>query len=138
MSGNRRKVHDDDHEVRRIVGTAHERDDAPFEVAAVHPFESGVIEVHLMQRALFLEGAIEIPHPMLNALMVLVLEQVPVQTLVVIPFAPLPKLTSHEHELLARMAKHVSVERSQRGALLPDVSWHFVEHRALAVDDLVM
>ena len=136
MSGNRCEVHDHDDKIRGVMGTSNERNDAAFEL--VDPLESGVVEIHLMQRALFGQRAIEVPHPLLNALVIPVLKKMPVEAFVVAPFAPLRNLTAHEHELLARMAEHVAIEGAQSRALLPDVARHLVEHRALAVHDFVM
>ena len=68
----------------------------------------------------------------------LVLEQVPVERLVVIPFAALRELAAHEHQLLAGMAEHEAVIGAQIREALPFVAGHAAEDRALAVHDLVM
>ena len=67
-----------------------------------------------------------------------IVHQMPVEADVVVPFAPLPELVPHEQQLLARMAVHVAVQRAQRRVFLPHVARHLVEHRPLAVDDLVV
>ena len=76
------------------MGAAHERHDAALEVAAVEPLEPRVIEIHLVQRRLLGERAVEVAHPVLDAAMLGVLEQVPVEALVVVPFAPLRRTRS--------------------------------------------
>ena len=68
----------------------------------------------------------------------LVVEQVPVERMVVIPFALLAELAAHEHQLLAGMAEHEAVIGAQIGEALPFVAGHAAEDRALAVHDLVM
>ena len=67
-----------------------------------------------------------------------IVEQVPVEAMVVVPLAPLAEFAAHEHQLLARMGVHVAVERAQRRGLLPVVARHLSEHRSLAVHDLVV
>ena len=55
-----------------------------------------------------------------------------------VPLAPLAELVAHEQQLLARMRGHERVQRAQCRGLLPGVARHLVEHRPLAVDDLVV
>ena len=68
----------------------------------------------------------------------LVVEQVPVERLVVIPFAALRDLGAHEQQLLAGMAEHEAVIGAQIREALPFVAGHAPQDRALAVHDLVM
>ena len=70
--------------------------------------------------------------------MLRLLEQMPVERTVVIPFALLAELAAHEHQLLAGMAEHEAVIGAQIGKALPVVAGHPAEDRALAVHDLVM
>src|SRR5207248_5973818 len=91
-----------------------------------------------MKRRLRDKAGVQIANPSLNARVPGIAEQVPVEALIMIPFAPLAELVAHEHQLLAGMAEHVAEERAQRGALLPDVARHLVEQRAFAVHHLVM
>ena len=58
--------------------------------------------------------------------------QMPVETLVEIPFPSLAEFLAHEQQLLARMPPHVSVIGPQVGELLPGIAGHAVEDRALA------
>jgi len=67
-----------------------------------------------------------------------VVQQVPVQSAVVVPFAKLGELAAHEQQLLARMRVHVPVAGAQRGEALPVVAGHLAEQRALAVHHLVV
>jgi hypothetical protein len=54
------------------------------------------------------------------------------------PLAGLGELTAHEQELLARMPPHEAVVGAQVGEALPVVPGHALQHRALAVHDLVV
>ena len=65
-------------------------------------------------------------------------EQMPVERMVVLPFALLRELVAHEQELLAGMAEHEAVIGAHVGEALPVVSRHAAEDRALAVHDLVV
>ena len=65
-------------------------------------------------------------------------EQVPVEAVVVVPLARLAELAAHEHQLLARMRVHEPVERAQGRRLLPVVAGDLGEHRAFAVHHFVM
>ena len=67
-----------------------------------------------------------------------VLQQVPVQAVLVRPFPPLAELPAHEKQLLPGLGVHVAEEQPQVGELLPVVAGHLAQQRALAVDDLVM
>ena len=138
LSRYRREVDGYHDEVGGIVRAPDERHHAALEIAAVDPFEAGVVEVHLVQRRLSRQRVIQVTHPVLDANVLGVLQQMPVEAFVVVPLAPLPELAAHEHELLAGVAVHVAVERAQVRAFLPDVARHLVEHRTLAVHDLVV
>ena len=54
------------------------------------------------------------------------------------PLPLLGQLAAHEQELLARVGPHPGVQGPQVGELGPAVPGHLVEHRPLAVDDLVV
>ena len=65
-------------------------------------------------------------------------EQRPVELLVFAPLVPLAELRAHEHELLARVRRHVAHEQAIVGALLPFVARHLVEQRTLAVHHFIV
>ena len=73
-----------------------------------------------------------------HPLMLGVVQQIPVQLLLPVPFNELAKLAAHEAQLLARMGKLIAVEGAQGGELLVIVAAHLVDHGAFAVDHLVM
>ena len=67
-----------------------------------------------------------------------VLEQVPVQASIVIPFGSLRELAAHEHQLLAWVRVHVRIQQPQIGKLLPLATGHLLQERSLTVHDLVV
>src|SRR5262245_23118660 len=91
-----------------------------------------------MERRLTLIDGIELTHPSRKTRVHGLLEQMPVEALLTIPFTPLAELAPHEHQLLAGMPEHVSVQSTQRRMLLPQVARHLVEHRALTVHHFVV
>ena len=62
----------------------------------------------------------------------------PIKTAVMIPFLPLPEFAAHEKQLLPGIRIHPGVEHPEVSELLPWITRHLVEERALAVNDLVM
>ena len=62
----------------------------------------------------------------------------PVELAVVVPLVPHPEIAAHEQELLARQRPLVAVQQAQVGVLLPRIARQLGQHRALAVDDLVV
>ena len=96
------------------------------------------IAVQLVQRRQRAIELVEIADQGLDAGVLLLLEQVPVERMIVIPFALLAELAAHEQQLLAGMAEHEAVIGAQVGKALPVVAGHAAEDRALAVHDFVM
>ena len=64
--------------------------------------------------------------------------KVPVEGDFFIPFMELTEILSHEEKFLARMSEHESVADFQVGKFILVFAWHFVDHRAFEVDDLVV
>src|SRR5947208_3386349 len=52
--------------------------------------------------------------------------------------ASVPKFAAHKEQLLSRMRVHPRVKHPQIRELLPFVARHFVQERALPVDDLIV
>ena len=65
-------------------------------------------------------------------------EQVPVETLIVIPFFDLPEFAAHEEEFFSRMSVHPGKEHSEIGKFLPFIARHLHQERAFAVHDLIV
>src|SRR5713101_4796765 len=70
--------------------------------------------------------------------MVRIVEQVPVEARIVIPFAPLADLLAHENKFLARARPHVGEQRTLICELPPAVARHLGEHRAFPMHHFVM
>src|SRR5258707_13607522 len=66
------------------------------------------------------------------------LEEVPVERMVVPPLALLPEFAAHEQQFLAGMSEHKAEVGAQIGEALPVVARHAAEDRTLAVHDLIM
>ncbi|OIQ72530.1 hypothetical protein GALL_458440 [mine drainage metagenome] len=104
----------------------------------VNPFKTSGLKVQLVQRRGGTVQRIEIAHQSLHAGVGRVVEHMPVQAVLVIPFALLGEFAAHEHQFLARMGPHEAVIGAQVGEFLITLPRHFGDHAALAVDDLVM
>src|ERR1700678_622664 len=119
-----RNPHEGDHVLVRIVG--------------VDPLESRGLMIGFPQRGLGAVDAIEVADQILYAAMVGLVEQIPIEAGVMIPFAPLAKFATHEKDFLPRPRPHVAEQRAQVGELLPAIARHLVQQGALAVNDLVV
>src|SRR5882762_4924435 len=62
----------------------------------------------------------------------------PIERVIVAPFALLREFAPHEHQLLAGMAEHESVVGAQICESLPLVAGHAAQKRALSVHDLIV
>jgi len=67
-----------------------------------------------------------------------VVEQPPVELARLGPLGLLAELHPHEHQLFPGMCPHEGEVGAQRGQLLPAVAGHLPDQRPLAVDDLVV
>src|SRR6202049_3130948 len=74
----------------------------------------------------------------MDAGMVLLLEQMPVERTIVAPLALLAEFAAHEHQLLAGMSEHEGVIGAQIGKALPAVTGHPAEQRTFAMDDFIV
>ena len=134
----RRKIHD--HKAARagVVALADPGEHVAAGIVGDDPFETGRIAIHLMQRRQGAVEPVEIADQRLDAGIFRLIEQMPVERAIMIPFALLAEFAAHEHQLLAGMAEHEAVIGAQIGEALPVVAGHAAEHRALAVHDFVM
>src|SRR5207244_14725 len=99
------------------------------------PVKAASLEVQVEERPLRTIDAVQVLDEETNSLKQRVVQRVPVEALVVVPFPPLPELAAHEHELFAGMRVHEPVERAQCRRFLPVVAWNLAEHRPFAVND---
>ena len=81
---------------------------------------------------------IQAAHVVVHGLVHGILEEVPVQAVIVFPFDELAELAAHEQELLARMGHPVAVKGAQAGEFLPVVARHLVQEGMFAVNDFIM
>ena len=79
--------------------------------------EGGTGSVQLVQRS----------HPPLEIAVERLVQPIPFELAVVVPFAALPDLSAHEQELLARVREHVTEQCPQVGELLIRVARHLGE-----------
>ena len=68
----------------------------------------------------------------------LILEQMPVQRVLIMPLVPLAQLCPHKGKLFARMGKHIGIEGTDTGELLVVFTRHFSKERAFHVDYFIM
>ena len=121
-----------------VGGGALERDHAVFVVAAVDPLEPGQVVVALVERGLAGVGAIEIAHEPQQAAVQRLLEQLQSRLASEFHSRHWPNSQPMNSSFLPGCANMNAVERAQGRRLLPRVARHLVEHRPLAVHDLVV
>ncbi len=121
-----------------VVGLAQKSDDAVIRILKIDPLESAIIKIERVESRLCLQQTVQITDQALQTLVRLVIEQMPIQTLVFLPFLPLADFRTHEQQFLAGMAKHESQKSAQVGEFLPKIAGHLVQQGALAVHHLVM
>ena len=107
-------------------------------VVGVDPLEAAGVVVALPQGRRVAIDAVEVGDALLHATVVGVVELPPVETACLAPLGVLRELRSHEQQLLARVRPHEGEVRAQVGELLPVVSRHLADERALSVHDLVV
>ncbi len=102
------------------------------------PFKTAIIKIGFIQRRISLVHQVEVTHAILYSLIHRILQQMPAQTFVAVPFPVLTELTPHKQQFLAGMSIHKAVIGTQVGKLLPLVTRHFTQHRPLAVNHFVV
>src|SRR5690242_4742573 len=132
------KVAGKKHHIFRVLGFAQEGDNAVVSIAEINPFKALPISIDLIERWFALIELVEVAHKLLEPLVWLILQEMPVQALIESPFTPLPKLTAHKEQLLAWVPIHKAIQRPQVSEFLPEVARHLIQHRALAMHDFIM
>lgn len=117
---------------------AHQRERAVLPIVAVDPLEARGLKVQGVESGFSPVETVQIRHPALNARMWSVLQQMPVETRVVIPLRSLAELPSHEEQLLARNGVQETEQEAQVREFLPVVARHLLKQRPLSVYDLVV
>src|SRR5205085_2190647 len=67
-----------------------------------------------------------------------VAEEMPIEALLVIPFAPLAEFASHEEKFFSGLGEHVTEKEPDVGKPLPLIAGHFAEEGAFSVDDFIV
>ena len=80
----------------------------------------------------------EIPHKFMYILMPWFINEIPVQSHILIPLMKLGKVLSHEKKLLSGMAKHEQIAALQVPELVLIDSGHLVYHGAFKMNNLIM
>ena len=93
-------------------------------VVAPNPFETSVIVVDFPKRGVFLVDVVQDLHHLQHFAVAIPADEVPVERLLLVPFAELPEFVAHEVELLAGVCVLESVGESQVCELLPVVAGH--------------
>ena len=96
------------------------------------------LEVTLIQSGLRMIHPVQFAHRALNAPMAVILQQMPGEFGIVIPFRRLPEFTAHEQQFFSGMAPHEAEIGAQIGKSLPVITRHAAEQGILAVHHFVM
>ena len=91
----------------------------------IQPLETAVVEIDFIKRRIALVHQVEVADAVLHSLIHRIIEQVPAQAFVIVPFPVLAEIAAHEQQLFARMGIHKAVIGAQVGKLLPFVARHF-------------
>src|SRR5437879_4815607 len=91
VARHRREVEDRNDQLI-VRASAHEADHALLGVGDVNPRETGWVEVKLVQRLLLAHDPVQVAGPSAQPVVHRLVQQVPVEALLVVPFAPLSKL----------------------------------------------
>ena len=82
---------------------------------------------------------VEVGNESLDAAMVVVLQKMPVQATVVVPFGGLSEVASHKEGFFARPSPHPTVEGAKLSGFFSNGGGaHFEKHGAFAVDDFIV
>src|ERR1044071_2374475 len=93
-----REITSEDQIVVGVLRLAHESDRAAVGVIKVQPLEAGVIEIDFVKRGLARVETIQLRDICLKPPMSFIIEQVPVETALMVPFDPLAEFAAHEQE----------------------------------------
>src|SRR5258708_18608560 len=96
----RREIADDEQETFAVVGTSQERKDARIAVVAGDPTETVRVEIALMQLGPRAVRGVKVANQRLHTPVLRMIQEMPRQRLIVIPFRGLRELIPHEQELL--------------------------------------
>ena len=110
ITWDRGEVTDNEDNVVRGFPFPDEANNALLPVIGVYPLKPFVTEIKFIEGRFFPVEMIQIFYPSLYSLMERVLKDMPFQALLMVPFFPLSKLSTHEEEFFPWMAVHVTKE----------------------------
>src|SRR5687768_17506138 len=121
VAGDRREVEDRHERLPFVIASTDETDHAVLGIAAIDPFKTRRVVILLMQRGKLAIELVQLGNQLEQSFVSGVLQKLPLQTPVMIPFAPLAKLASHEEKFLAGLRIHVGEQKPQIGESLPRI-----------------
>ena len=128
----------DAHQRTAVGAPAHEGHGVACRVVRLDPLEATGLRVLRPQRGGVGVDAVQVGDEPLHARVSGVVEESPVELALLGPLVVLGELLAHEQQLLAGVGPLPGQERAHVGQLLPAVSRHLAQQRALAVHDLVV
>ncbi len=102
------------------------------------PLEAAPIVVYFVHGGVILVNAVERRHELFEVGVRGIVEHRPIELLCEIPLVKLSELRAHEQQLFAGVREHVRKEIAHARELHVVIAGHFVDERALAVNDLVV
>ena len=116
-----------------------ERQHVVLRIAAVDPLETGILFILLVERRLrFVKMKQCLIITLQLPVLLIIVEQIPVECLIFIPLFVLAPLLSHKQKLLARMHGHQAVADTQIAELVFHVARHLIEHGFLQMNNFIM
>src|SRR5262245_14366800 len=134
----RREIHHHEAPVMHIAPLAQPGKYAAVAIMHDQPLEPRRLTVELGKCRDVAVEVIEVAHQRLDASMLRLFQEIPIERMIVPPLMLLSELAAHEQELLAGVAEHKAVIGAQIGKPLPGVARHAAKNRALAVHNLVV
>ncbi len=127
------------HDTLTVAAPADVGDDALVGVVAIDPLETTRFVVESVDIGIVFVELSQIPNQAPDTAMERhIVEQVPIEAGVVIPFQSLREFHTHEQQFFPGVGEHEGEIGAQVGEALPGIARHFIQQRPFAVDDFVM
>ena len=137
FSADRYKIAHGDDLIAAVINAA-ERDDTLPVVIVRDPAEALPRIIILPERRRIHIELVERLGKFQQRFVIRIIEHEPFQFLFIIPLSALTELLPHKEQLLARMREHIAEECAVGGEFIALKTRHFLDHRALAVNNLIM
>ena len=134
----RREVHNNKQVLFLFSAMAHKYQHVLIRRNIIDPLKSSRIKVLLKQRRLLFIKFHERLHIRLHLMMLVILEQIPLNLALLIPLVKLRNVLAHKQKLLARVHHHIAVCRTQVCKLRTLLSRHLSDHRAFSMYYLIV